>query len=215
MLWVAEAFVGDWLSDSPGRQAAAAGLESSQASIAAPTLGARAWTVVATTPVGWRRTGAASAKITVDARLRVGGRMCERFVVVPVAASSSGVAVIAAPAMGASPAIDRGLPAAADEGVTLPPAAVGGLLEQFFRAYFSGADLTYFTVPGRAVGHPPAGLELRSVQSVQRLLAAGPDALRVQAAVTVQDERTEDTYPLVYGLTVRRLGRWVVADINQ
>ena len=102
-----------------------------------------------------------------------------------------------------------------DANLSSAPAAVTGLLERFLPAYLAGGDLTYLEAPGMDIGHPPSGLRLNSLQSVEQVSGRPGGVLDVRASVVVSDARTGDTYPLVYELAVRRLDRWVVTAINQ
>lgn len=89
---------------------------------------------------------------------------------------------------------------------------VQALLTDFFRAYLTGGNITYFLAPGTALA--PIEPQLREVHLRELRLVESSNELWALADIQAQDPLTSARYTFRYTVRLHDLdGRWFVADL--
>jgi hypothetical protein len=163
--------------------------------------------------------GDGEAVLTVACELRDSRTL---YLAVPIARSRTGeVAALGAPWIVAGPGT-----AAGGEGDRPRPLAgadapeIESLVSRFLPAYLTSGDadeLSYLLLPGVVVQPLGGQVELKGLTGVSQLGDGEGPRRTILAAVRVTDPSGGATYPLVYRLSVERVGRvdrWYVASVE-
>jgi hypothetical protein len=163
--------------------------------------------------------GGGESVVTVACELRDARTL---YLAVPIARSAAGeVAALGAPWIVAGPGTvvgdesDRPRPLS---GADAPE--IESLISKFLPVYLSASDageLSYLLLPGVDIQPLGGEVELKGLETVAQLADGEGPRRTVAAAVRVTDPTGEATYPLVYRLSVERVGRgdrWYVARVE-
>jgi conjugative transposon protein TcpC len=163
--------------------------------------------------------GGGESVVTVACELRDARTL---YLAVPIARSAVGeVAALGAPWLVAGPGTAAGAEDDRPQPIAGPDAPeIESLISKFLPAYLASSDageLSYLLLPG--VDLQPLGgqVEVKELTTVAQLGDGEGPRRTVAAAVRVTDPTGEATYPLVYRLSVERVGagdRWYVSGVE-
>lgn len=137
------------------------------------------------------------------------------FLSVPVGKTDSGWVVSDYPALVPDP--EPGAfsdPARAGRETSDAGGRVKTLLTDYFRAYLSGGELSYYVVPGKQMRSMPSGWTFQQIADLK--LLTGDDGVWALADVAVEDSASGTRYLCRYHVqVVERDGRWYITDVWQ
>jgi hypothetical protein len=173
-----------------------------------------AWTL-ATQPAGpgrWLATVA--ARVQTEPALAKEAASRTLYLSLPLVLTESGTLAIAGPPALLPQPLATGAPAQPVAGDPVKDDRADALLPIFFSAYFSGADTSYFLLPGRRLDPGPTGFALKEVGKAELLRQDGRLLSSVQ--VTVQERASGATFTFRYTLELaERDGRLYIQDLLQ